>query len=96
MAHRAIVAGVAVLVLLSSVPLFMIAEQELHAAATTSRSSRSTCARREGTSLESTEVLANRIASAVRQRIPEVDYTLVTVAGDPAQDAQPRHRSTSG
>ena len=32
MAHRAIVAGVAVLVLLSSVPLFMIAQQELHAA----------------------------------------------------------------
>ena len=46
MAHRAIVAGVAVLVLLSSVPLFMVRQQELHVRTTTSRSSRSTCARR--------------------------------------------------
>ncbi len=36
----------------------------------------------EGTSLESTEVLANRVANAVRGRIPEVDYTMVTVGGD--------------
>src|SRR5262249_48630693 len=39
----------------------------------------------EGTSLESTEVLTNRIADAVRQRAAEVDYTLVSVAGDPAK-----------
>ena len=70
MAHRAIVAGVAVLVLLSSVPLFMIAEQELPAATTTSPSSRSTCARPKGTSLESTEVITNRIATAVRRAAP--------------------------
>ena len=37
----------------------------------------------EGTSLEATDVMANRIATAVR-RIPEVDYTMVTVAGDGA------------
>ena len=39
----------------------------------------------EGTSLESTEVLTNRIATAVRSRVPEVAYTVVSVAGDPAQ-----------
>jgi HAE1 family hydrophobic/amphiphilic exporter-1 len=84
MAHRAVVAGLAVLVLLSSVPLFVIvnknflpqddqAEFEVNIRAP------------EGTSLESTEVITNRVASAIRQRIPEVEYTLVTVAGDPAR-----------
>src|SRR5262249_14111771 len=84
MAHRAIVAGVAVLVLLSSVPLFMAvqknfmpqddqAEFEINLRAP------------EGTSLEATEVIANRIASSVRQRLSEVDYTLVTIGGDPAK-----------
>jgi len=37
----------------------------------------------EGTSLEATEVIANRVAAAIR-RIPEVSYTMVTVAGDSA------------
>ncbi|OLD21320.1 MAG: hypothetical protein AUJ01_02440 [Acidobacteria bacterium 13_1_40CM_3_65_5] len=84
MRHRAIVAGVSVLVLLSSVPLFMAvnknfmpqddqAEFEINLRAP------------EGTSLEATEVLTNRIANAVRQRLPEVSYTLVTIAGDPAK-----------
>src|SRR5437762_581621 len=84
MGHRALVAGVAVLVLLSSVPLFMVvnknfmppddqAEFEVNLRAP------------EGTSLESTDVLTNRVATAIRQRMPEVDYTLVTVAGDPAK-----------
>jgi HAE1 family hydrophobic/amphiphilic exporter-1 len=82
MAHRAIIAGVAVLVLLSSVPLFMIvnknfmpqddqAEFEINLRAP------------EGTSLEATEVITNRVATAVR-RLPEVAYTLVTIGGDPA------------
>ena len=81
MAHRAVVAGFAVLVLLSSVPLFMFAnknflpfddqgEFEVNVRAP------------EGTSLESTEIVTNRIASALRERLPEVDYTLVTVGGD--------------
>jgi len=84
MAHRAVIAGLAVLVLFSSVPLFMMtnknfmpqddqAEFEINIRAP------------EGTSLESTEVITNRIASAVRQRIPEVAYTLVTIGGDPAK-----------
>jgi hydrophobic/amphiphilic exporter-1 (mainly G- bacteria), HAE1 family len=84
MAHRAIVAGVAVLVLLSSVPLFSLtpknfmpqddqAEFEVNLRAP------------EGTSLEATEVITNRVANAVRARVPEVDYTLVTIGGDPAK-----------
>jgi HAE1 family hydrophobic/amphiphilic exporter-1 len=84
MAHRGIVASVAVLVLLSSVPLFMIvqknfmpqddqAEFEVHLRAP------------EGTSLQATEVLTNRVASAVRAQVPEVEYTLVTVGGDQSQ-----------
>src|SRR6266850_797855 len=84
MRHRAIVAGVSVLVLLSSAPLFMAvnknfmpqddqAEFEINLRAP------------EGTSLEATEVVTNRIANAVRQRLPEVSYTLVTIAGDPAK-----------
>ena len=37
----------------------------------------------EGTSLDATQVIATRVAASVR-RLPEVDYTLVTVAGDNA------------
>ena len=81
--HRAIVAVAAVLVLLSSVPLFMVvnknflpnddqAEFEVGVRAP------------EGTSLEATEIIANRIASRI-QRLPGVEYTLVSIADDPAQ-----------
>jgi HAE1 family hydrophobic/amphiphilic exporter-1 len=84
MAHRAVVAGLAVLVLLSSVPLFSIAnknflplddqgEFEINLRAP------------EGTSLESTEVTSNRLATAIRDQVPEIDYTLVTVGGDPSK-----------
>ena len=84
MAHRAIVAGIAVLVLLSSVPLFMIANKNFMPQDDASEFEVNLRAP-EGTSLEATEVLTNRVASAVRERLPEVDYTLVTIAGDPAK-----------
>ena len=84
MSHRAIVAGVSVLVLLSSVPLFMMANKNFMPQDDQSEFEVNLRAD-EGTSLESTEVLTNRIANAIRQRIPEVDYTLVTIAGDPAK-----------
>ncbi len=82
MNHRAIVSAAAVLVLLSSVPLFVFAnknfipvddqaEFEINLRAV------------EGTSLEATELLSSRVASAVK-RIPEVDYVLATVGADPA------------
>jgi len=83
MAHRAAVAGLAVLVLLSSVPLFMLANKNFLPLDDQGEFEVSVRAP-EGTSLESTEIVTNRIASALRQRLPEVDYTLVTVGGDPS------------
>ncbi len=84
MAHRGIVAGVAVLVLLSSVPLFMVVPKNFMPQDDQSEFEINLRAP-EGTSLESTEVITNRVANAVRERIGEVDYTLVTIAGDPAK-----------
>src|SRR6185436_13914363 len=84
MSHRWIVSAVAVLVLLSSVPLFMAANKNFMPQDDQAEFEVNLRAD-EGTSLESTEVLANRIANAIRARIPEVSYTLVTIAGDPAQ-----------
>ena len=88
--HRAIVAGMAVLVLLSSVPLFMVVEQELPARTTTRRSSRSALRAPEGTSLEATEIIANRIASRI-QRLPGVELHARLDRRRPGADPQPRH-----
>jgi multidrug efflux pump subunit AcrB len=38
----------------------------------------------EGTAIDATEIIANRIATRIRQ-LPEVEFTLVTVADDPAR-----------
>src|SRR5437762_12186033 len=84
MAHRAMVAGMAVLVLLSSAPLFMIANKNCMPQDDQSEFEVNLRAP-EGTSLESTEVITNRAANAMRKRLPEIDYTLVTVGGDPAK-----------
>jgi HAE1 family hydrophobic/amphiphilic exporter-1 len=82
MAHRGLVAIGTVLLLLSSVPLFMITKVNF-----TPEDDQSqfdiTLRAPEGTSLAAMEVLANRLGAAVR-RIPEVDFTLTTVAGDAA------------
>jgi HAE1 family hydrophobic/amphiphilic exporter-1 len=83
MAHRGIVAVVAILVLASSVPLFSMASKNFLPNDDQSEFEINLRAP-EGTSLESTEVMTNRVAAAVRERMPEVAYTLVTVAGDPA------------
>jgi HAE1 family hydrophobic/amphiphilic exporter-1 len=83
LAHRGIVAGVAVLVLLSSVPLFMVVNKNFLPEDDQSEFEVGFRAA-EGTSLESTEILANRIAARIR-RLPEVAFTLVTVADDPAR-----------
>ncbi len=81
--HRGVIAGIAVLVLLSSVPLFMIANKnflpnddqaEFEVGLRTP----------EGTSLEATEIVANRIATRIRT-LPGVSYTLVSIADDPAR-----------
>jgi HAE1 family hydrophobic/amphiphilic exporter-1 len=84
MAHRGLMAGFAALVLLSSVPLFMFANKNFLPQDDQSEFEINIRAA-EGTSLEATEVITNRIANAVRQRAPEVDYTLVTIAADPSQ-----------
>ena len=84
MSHRVIVSAIAVLVLLSSAPLFMIANKNFMPQDDQSEFEVNLRAP-EGTSLEATEVLTNRVANTVRQRLPEVDYTPVTIAGDPAK-----------
>jgi HAE1 family hydrophobic/amphiphilic exporter-1 len=83
LAHRGVVAAIAVLVLLSSVPLFMLANKNFLPNDDQSEFEVGLRAP-EGTSLEATEILANRIATGVRQ-LPEVAYTLVTVGDDPAR-----------
>src|SRR5580765_7278857 len=84
MSHRAVVAGIAVLVLLSSVPLFKIVDKNFINNDDQSEFEINLRAP-EGTSLESTEVITNRVAAAIRARVPEVSYTLVQIAGDPAK-----------
>ncbi len=82
MAHRGLVAVAAVLVLLSSVPLFRIVNVNFTPVDDQSQFD-VTVRAPEGSSLAATEILANRVATAIR-RIGEVDYTMVTVAGDTA------------
>jgi HAE1 family hydrophobic/amphiphilic exporter-1 len=84
MAHRWVVAVVAVLALFASVPLFMLANKNFMPQDDQAEFEVNVRAP-EGTSLESTEVITNRVANAMRQRLPEIDYTLVTVGGDPAK-----------
>ena len=81
--HRAIMAGVAALVLLSSVPLFMLANKNFLPNDDQSEFEIGLRAP-EGTSLEATEIISNRIASRVQQ-LEGVEYTLVSVADDPAK-----------
>ena len=82
MAHRGIIATLAVLVLFSSVPIFRIVNVNFTPQDDQSEFDVSLRAP-EGASLEGTEVVANRVSAAIR-RIPEVSYTMVTVAGDSA------------
>ena len=81
--HRAIVAGAAVLILLSSVPLFILANKNFLPNDDQSEFEIGVRAP-EGTSIDGTELITNRIATEVRA-LPEVEYTLVTIADDPAQ-----------
>jgi HAE1 family hydrophobic/amphiphilic exporter-1 len=80
--HRGAIAGIAGLVLLSSVPLFMAVNKNFLPDDDQSEFEVGLRAP-EGTSLEATEIIANRIASRVG-RLPDVAFTLVTVADDPA------------
>jgi HAE1 family hydrophobic/amphiphilic exporter-1 len=82
MAHRGIIAVLAILVLFSSVPIFRVVNVNFTPQDDQSEFDVSLRAP-EGTSLEATEVIANRVATAIRA-LPEVVYTMVTVAGDSA------------
>lgn len=81
--HRGIVAVTALLVLLSSVPLGMLAPKNFLPLDDQSEFEVGLRAP-EGTSLQATELLANRIAARIRAQVPEAVYTLVTVADDSA------------
>src|SRR4029079_19184205 len=66
MAHRGLVAALAVLVLFSSVPIFRMVN--VNFTPTDDQSEFDVSLRApEGTSLEATEVIANRISSAIRR-----------------------------
>jgi HAE1 family hydrophobic/amphiphilic exporter-1 len=82
MGHRWIIATLAVLVLFSSVPIFRVVNVNFTPQDDQSEFDVSLRAP-EGASLEATEVTANRVATAIRE-LPEVVYTMVTVAGDSA------------
>jgi hydrophobic/amphiphilic exporter-1 (mainly G- bacteria), HAE1 family len=84
MAHRGVVAAIAVAVLASTVPLFMVVDKNFLNNDDQSEFEINLRAP-EGTSLESTEVITNRVAAAIRTKVPEVAYTLVQIAGDPAK-----------
>ncbi|CAN5858057.1 efflux RND transporter permease subunit [soil metagenome] len=81
--HRAVIAGLAALVLLSSVPLFKMANKNFLPEDDQSEFEIGLRAP-EGSSLEATEIIASRIATRVRQ-LPEVEFTLVSIADDPAR-----------
>ena len=66
LAHRLAIAGIAVLVLLSSVPLFMVANKNFLPNDDQSEFEVGLRAP-EGTSLEATEIIANRLATRIRQ-----------------------------
>jgi len=84
MRHRAAVAGVAIAVLASTVPLFMLVDKNFLNNDDQSEFEINLRAP-EGTSLESTELIVNRVANAIRAQVPEVSYTLVQIAGDAAK-----------
>ncbi len=82
MVHRGLVAAATARVLLSSVPLFRIVNVNFTPVDDTSQFDVSVRAP-EGSSLAATQLIASRLAAQIRG-IPEVSYTLVTVAGDTA------------
>nr|MCU0256271.1 efflux RND transporter permease subunit [Vicinamibacterales bacterium] len=82
--HRGLVVAGALLVFLSSVPLFVLTNKAFIPEDDRSEFEVSIRAP-EGTSLEQTELTLNRLASRIRQAVPEVDYTIVTAGADEAR-----------
>ena len=86
LSHRRAVAVIAVLVLLSSAPLFMLVNKNFLPVDDQSEFEIGLRAP-EGTSLQATEIIANRIATRLRTAYPEVAFTMVTAADDSARTA---------
>jgi hydrophobic/amphiphilic exporter-1 (mainly G- bacteria), HAE1 family len=86
LSHRRALAVIAFLVLCSSAPLFMVVNKNFLPLDDQSEFEIGLRAP-EGTSLQSTELIANRIATRVRTGYPEVAFTMVTVADDSARTA---------
>ncbi len=84
LSHRGVVAAAAVLVFLSSVPLFILADKNFLPNDDQGEFEIGLRAP-EGTSLQATELLANRIATRARATVPEAAFTMVTVADDSAR-----------
>ena len=82
--HRRLVVLVVVAVLLSTLPLFTIANKNFLPVDDQSEFEIGVRAP-EGTSLEATELIAGRIAATVRSTYPEVAFTMVTVGDDAAR-----------
>jgi HAE1 family hydrophobic/amphiphilic exporter-1 len=83
--HRGLVTVGSILILLSSVPLFVLANKNFLPIDDQGEFEIGIRAP-EGTSLEGTEIIADRIANRVRAEIPEVQYTLVTMGDDAARN----------
>ena len=81
--HRRRVVAIAGLVLLSTVPLGIVVHKNFMPIDDQSEFLVGVRAP-EGTSLQATELVTNRVATMIRERIPETDYTLVTAASDTA------------
>ncbi len=86
LAHRLRVVVIAGLVLLSTVPLGIVVHKNFMPVDDQSEFLVAIRAP-EGTSLQTTELITNRVATMIRERIPEAEYTLVTTASDTAGTA---------
>ncbi|NBO66016.1 MAG: efflux RND transporter permease subunit, partial [Acidobacteria bacterium] len=81
--HRWVIVTIALLVFLSSVPLLMAVGKDFFPEDDQDEFEVSIRAA-EGTSLQSTLSIAQKVASDVRQ-LPHIDYTLTTIGDDPQQ-----------
>ena len=82
--RRGLVAAVSVLILGSSVPLFMIVDKNF--TPTDDQGEFEIVVRApEGSSLEKTELVVGRLANTLRERIPGITFSLATVGDDGAR-----------
>jgi len=83
LSHRRMVVAAVGVIFLSTVPLAIVVHKNFMPLDDSSEFLVNIRAP-EGTSLQSTEIISNRVASMIRDGVPETAYTLVTVASDTA------------